>query len=341
LENFVTTAGLVQYRTIGTVETTTKDISELINPILELTNSLRVQRYTPTDDTTVDFQLEIFSPQILSVFGETIKAKITMFRKGDMLYIQNLTLINLSDLTLYLQNAIQGTNTTLQQLIGMINENISFYYQPPQPLQPQKSLCETVNEDISDASIVSCTPTVIDLSKNGINYTFHINNEVLVDITISDKTLEQQIKDRLTSLLITKSNTLAYIREILDIGDTTNSNKSSEQYTEQRVLINERMKRYLNVIPKIQNIDENTFIVTFKIGEVTLQGSYDISTHIISTLSFVIDENSTLLIRGFMLPLNEENRGTLAEFLNNPRLYLRLFNQAAFDKYERMLNAKK
>jgi hypothetical protein len=48
-----------------------------------------------------------------------------------------------------------------------------------------------------------------------------------------------------------------------------------------------------------------------------------------------------LLIRDFTLPLNEENRNNLAELLNNPRLYLRLFNQAAFDKYERMLNEKK
>jgi hypothetical protein len=167
LESLLTTPELIQYREIGTVNTTIRDINELITPLLELTDNLRIQRTTIAEDQqTVDFQLEIFSPQILAVFGESIKAKITLFRKGEMLYMQNLTLINLVDLTTYLQNAIQGTNTTLPQLIGMINENISFYYQPPQPLQPQKSLCESIKEDISDASILSCTSTTIDLFKN-------------------------------------------------------------------------------------------------------------------------------------------------------------------------------
>jgi hypothetical protein len=124
--------------------------------------------------------------------------------------------------------------------------------------------------------------------------------------------------------------------EILQI-TTQNAEEQREEYTEQRVLINERIKRYLNIIPTITNVDATTFIVTFKIGEINLQGTYDLSSHTISTISFVISENNTLLIRGLSLPLNEENRGNLAELINNPRLFFRLFNQAAFDKYEKML----
>jgi hypothetical protein len=46
------------------------------------------------------------------------------------------------------------------------------------------------------------------------------------------------------------------------------------------------------------------------------------------------------LIRGLTLTLNAENRWPLTELINNPALYLRLFNQAAFDKYNRMLPEK-
>lgn len=335
LESQLTTQGLIQYKEIGTIDIVKKSMEELIRPLRELPDTLKIQRTIISDDQeSVELHMEISSTPILNTFKETVKAKIILHRKNDMLYIESMTLINLEDLTTYLQNNIKGTNVTLPQLVVMINENISFYYQP-KSAQPQKPLCETIKDNLPEANILSCNTTKIDLFKNGINYTFFLNNEVLVEVSVSDKELEQQINNGLQSVIITKDTTSAYIKDILQI---TKKETVVEKYTQQRVLINERMKRYLNITPEIEDIDESTFIVTFSVGEIKLQGSYDVPTHIISDISFIIDKESTLLIRGLTLPLNEENRGNLTELVNNPRLYLRLFNQAAFDKYERMLD---
>ena len=341
LESLVTTPGLVQGRDIIAVESRERSIEELIRPLLEQTGTLRIQRTTIADDEqTVDFNLEISSRQILAIVGETIKARITLYRRGEMLYVQQLTLVNATDLSTYLQNAIKGTNTTIQQLVGMIDEHVEFYHKQPPPLQPQKPLCDTVREDIREINVTSCTDTRINLFKNWIDYTFLLNNEVLVGVNIAlNKPLEEQINNKIQSVLITKNNTFAYIKEILQI----RMGEPEEEYTEQRVLINERMKRYLNIVPDITNIDENTFVVVFKVSDIILQGTYEVSSHTISNISFVVDEekNETLLIRDFVLPLDEENRNNLAELFNNPRLYLRLFNQPAFDKYERMMAEKR
>ncbi|MDR0369558.1 MAG: hypothetical protein LBH96_03440 [Candidatus Peribacteria bacterium] len=102
------------------------------------------------------------------------------------------------------------------------------------------------------------------------------------------------------------------------------------------------MKRYLNVTPTIEEISDTQFTVTFHLGEFILRGTYDISTHIISRISYVINENSeqeeTLLIRNLALSLDEEYKEDLTYIKNNPQVYLRLFNTAAFEKYEKMLN---
>lgn len=305
LENMLTTEGLVQKRSLSGVETTVRDINELITALLEMKDTIKIQRTTiAPDEQSVDFNLEIFSTKILTTVGDTIKAKITMERKGDVLYIQSFSLINFADLTTFLQNNLQGKNTTLSQLVGEINQNIEFYYEPPTDAQSQKTFCELITEAAASANILKCTPTTLDLFKDGINYTFSLNNEVLTNVTISDKNLEKQVKDKLQEFFITKTNTLDYIEQILQIKREV----EQETYTQERILINERMTLYLNIVPEIENVNATTFIVTFKLGDITLRGTYDLPTHTISNISFVVNEKETLLIRGLTLTLNAENR---------------------------------
>lgn len=137
---------------------------------------------------------------------------------------------------------------------------------------------------------------------------------------------------------MTRANTFGYIKELLQIREQ----EPEDPHTEQKVIINERMRRYLNTLPDITHLHDDVFKVFFNVGEIRLQGRYDLSTHTISEVAFVVDEKNdvTLLIRDFVLPLSEENRNILVELVNNPRLYLRLTNQPAFDKYERMLDEK-
>jgi hypothetical protein len=64
----------------------------------------------------------------------------------------------------------------------MVNDNIEFYL--PKSILPETSLCEMVETSIPSINVLECSDTVIDLFKDGINYTLHINNEVLVGVTI-------------------------------------------------------------------------------------------------------------------------------------------------------------
>jgi hypothetical protein len=133
------------------------------------------------------------------------------------------------------------------------------------------------------------------------------------------------------------TNTPTYIKEIL----ATEVEQEEEVSIEEKILINERMKMYLNTVPIIKDIDGSVFEVTFSLGDITLRGTYDVASHTISRVYYVIPSTEeTLLIRDLDLPLNEVERENLAYLSNNPKVYLRLFNVAAFDKYERMLKGE-
>jgi len=79
---------------------------------------------------------------------------------------------------------------------------------------------------------------------------------------------------------------------------------------------------------------ENLFIVLFSLGEFQLQGTYDLTTHTIFDISYVLPNTDNLLITGLSIPLTEENAAELAHIYNNPRLFLRLYNTPLFDEYE-------
>jgi hypothetical protein len=108
LESEIRTPELIQNASTDQIITTVRSIDDLIKPFFELTNSLRIQRANVAENQqSVELHLEIFSPKILATWGETVKARISLLRRGEMLYVQQLTFINLPDLTTYIQNAIQ------------------------------------------------------------------------------------------------------------------------------------------------------------------------------------------------------------------------------------------
>ncbi|MDR2190355.1 MAG: hypothetical protein LBP53_04115 [Candidatus Peribacteria bacterium] len=336
LEKQLTTPHLIQQRTISEVETTTKDIEELFKSLLALTNNLKVQNYVISSGRDeIFFQTEIFSQKIEAALEDTLKAKITLFRQYENLYIKDIVLVNEPNLTLFLESYLKDTFTSFMQLLNIIDENVLFYHEPLQ--ENQQDFCETVSSKIGEyVNILSCTDTVLDVFKEGINYMFTLRNAVITDITVSDKALEEQIKTTLQDTFLNATTTLLLLQEIL----IPKSTPTEVQYVEERLRINERMKTYLNTIPIITDIDADTFEVVFKVGEFTLKGIYTLSTHTISKIYYVISDESTLLIRDFVIPLLEEEKEDLAYFSNNPRVYLKLFNTAAFDKYERMLEAQ-
>jgi hypothetical protein len=333
VEKQITTPDLIQYREIGEVETTVTTIQELLQTILSLTNRLKVQQYRILEgDENIYIQTEILGEKIQEIIGTSLKAKITLFRERDFLLIQSIELINQPELNEFLKTYLTNNKLTLPQLFTIIDENIEFYAQKVEKID----FCTYIRNTIGGiANIISCDDGLVDAFKDGVNYTFTIENNSFQDIQISDKQKEATIKQALENQIINESNIADTIIYILNIVE-----EKEEQYIQEKIIITERMKKYLNTTPEIQEVSDTQFTVTFRLGEFTLRGNYDLASHTITRIFYVInpgETEETLLIRDLSLTLNDQYQEDLNYIKNNPQTYFRQFNTAAFEKYEKML----
>ena len=254
-----------------------------------------------------------------------------------MLYVNEITVINEEKLTTFLQTYIQNNQTHFSELLNLIDNNIKFYHEV---VQEKATLCENVSRSFGGISnILECNDTTIDLFKDGINYTFAIENEVLRDVAISDTTFEAMIRERLANSIITQNTTFTLIENILEMKYEV---EVVEENVEAKMLINERFRIYLSTTAtSITKINDTTFEVIFPLKEIVLKGTYDLDTHTISRIAYVIPNvANTLSIRDLALPLGEADKEILAYLANNPKLYLRQYNMDAFDKYESIVNKR-
>ncbi|MDR2415335.1 MAG: hypothetical protein LBD75_01640 [Candidatus Peribacteria bacterium] len=286
LEKQLTTSGLVQQRAMSEIITTTKDIEELLKPLLNMKDRLRVQTYTISPDKTeIYLQTEISSTKIQTAIEDTLKVKTTLYDNQGNLYVKEITLLNEPNLNIFLQSYLYNTPTSFLQLLNIIDENVTFYHETIST-DEQADFCETITEMIEEsANILECSDTFIDLFQAGINYSFTRENEILINVEVSDKALEQQITSILQDTLLNKTTSMLLFQEILNIDTVTTD---EERYISEKLRINERMKNYLNVLPTITDIDGEKFEITFSLGEFTLRGTYDIQTHTITKILYVI-----------------------------------------------------
>ncbi|MCR5411539.1 MAG: hypothetical protein K6E76_00685 [Patescibacteria group bacterium] len=57
------------------------------------------------------------------------------------------------------------------------------------------------------------------IHKNGIDYTFTIENQTLTNFSISDKEKEEEIRTKLETVVFNSRNSVNYIKDIINHGE--------------------------------------------------------------------------------------------------------------------------
>jgi len=333
LEKQLTNPNLIQYRNIENIETKVIDIEDLLKPFLELNNKLRIITYNISENREeINLQTEINSETVSSISETSLRAKIDLYKKNSVLYATSINIIEEEDLSIVINQLLANKEVSLNQLFSLIDEQYPLFYNNKN--KEIYDLCEETKSLAISMNILICNDNILDVMKDGINYTFNLFEGSIQNISISDKNLENIIQNFLQNTIIIRDNTLQSIQTILSY-----EQQIEEKNIEQKLIITENMRFFLNTTPNIQDIKDNdkNYLINFSLREFKLKGVYDIETHTISEIYYVIDTERTLLIRDLSIPLNKDNENDLAHIANNPRIFLRLFNTAAFDKYERML----
>lgn len=229
--------------------------------ILRVGNRLKVLLYTINEEEqSVNIQTEILSDTILQVDNQSVKASITLIRNKELLYVQNIHIVNEATLNEVIDIHLQNYTLTLNQLLTLIDENFAYYHTSTSD-QARETLCD-IAESQGSINLIACNEWIIDFFKEGINYTLTIEDELIKDISISDKNLEENIRSSLEERLITKNTSITILKELLNLEIIE---EVEERNIEKKIIISERMKDYFATSVVIQDIenDDDTFKIDF------------------------------------------------------------------------------
>ena len=310
-------------------------IEEMFSQYYYMTDKLKIRKVDIISDEEVRVQSEITSATVKSKVWEnqwgSIKATISLKRKDNILYVNNIKIANQQKLTDILNIHAKEWDVTLNAMLVYIDEQIWFWYDDkPQQEENKATFCDALSGN-TEIELNSCDDSSIILNKWDVKYEFTIINWILDSFEISDEELNSMIKNNLSGVMIMKDNTTTIIESIIKF----NKDEPEETDIDQKMQVIDQFRLYFKLIPEVESVKWNLFLVRFTLWEFDLQAYYDINTKLLTRISYVAC-NKTLEIKDLTIEVSSNNTSQLTEILNNPRIFFTKANQSAYKKYQKM-----
>lgn len=312
--------------------------AELFSPYYSRVERLQIRKLEEISDEELKVQTEIYSMPILeSTEWETLKATVYLKSHNKVLYVEKVTIAQYSEFSKLLNEYVSTDEISFNDLLIYIDQIVHLLVKDEEV--EQVSLCDTFaleDEDVdSRVDLYACDESSLVLYKGDVEYTFMLNNWVLDDFTISDKSLEDWIKAQLKWVMTTKANTESIIQSIVnyEVWEAPNL-----EIVENEIQLLDQFRIHFGRVPEVEVIDWETeiFLVKFQLWEFDLQARYNISSHLLTRISYVVWEE-TLEIRWLTIELSAQN-DQISSIVNNPRVFLSTSNPSARKKYQKMLS---
>lgn len=321
-----------------------KTIEDIFARYYLMTDRLKIRRVTKISDDKLRVLSEIFSDKIYSATAsETLKATISLYRRDDALYVEEINIASQPALSDILNVYAKSTLVTFDAMIWYIDEQVWFWYKAPvQDFEKQKSLCEQLREK-ENMVVYNCDDSNILLYgwNWSIEYSFTLENGILQTFTVSDEDLEKAIKKNFGKILFNKDNTPTIVTSIVEF--ELEKAEEEDNNIEKKLQVIDQFRIHFKLIPIIYDIEweDSIFLVEFTLGdEFTLRARYNVDTHLLTRISYYECEK-TLEIRNLTIEVSADNEWELMEILNNPRIFLTRANSLAFQKYQKMCDEPK
>ena len=334
LVNLITTPDVVQVDTgLETVETIQLTIEEMFSQYYNMADKLKIRKVDKISDDEIRVQSEITSNAIKSKvwweWWESLKATVSLKRKDNTLFIDNIKIANQQKLTDILNIHATQEDVTFNAMLVYIDEQVGFRYDS-EGQQVKTTFCDALSGR-ADIELHSCDEASILLSKWGIEYSFVINDGILDSFEINDEELNTMVIESLNNIIIMKDNTPAIIESIIEF----NKDDPEDSDIDRKMQVIDQFRLYFKIIPEIESIDWDIFLLDFTLGEFDLQAYYDINTQILSKISYKACDK-TLEIKNLTIEVSPNNSSQLTEILNNPRIFFTKADQTAYKRYQKM-----
>ncbi len=311
-----------------------RSLEDVFSQYYTMTDRLKIRKFNKISDTEAIVLTEIYTDTILAATEwETLKATVELSRRDNVLYVDNIRIANQPTLTDILNMYAWNESVTFYAMLAYIDEQVAFWYEIPEENPEDKwNICEEIAKE-ENVSIYNCDDSSISLYKWNVEYNFKLSEWRLESFTISDRDIDEMIKEMLNSVMIIKDNTPTIIKSIIDFEIET----TTEDNIEKKVQIVDQFRIHFKTIPNVYDIEWETdvFLVEFLLWDFDIQAHYNVETHLLTRISYVACDK-VLEIRQLSLEISADNEQQLTEILNNPKVFFNQANQAAYRKYLKM-----
>ena len=338
LINLVTTKSIIQtdsdFAEYNIQIFTAKD---LFAQYYSMVDKLKIRSENEISDDEIRVQTEIISDKIIAVtWGDPIRATINLYRKDNVLNVSNINIARQPELSEILNIRVED-GISFYAMLSYIDDQIWFWYDDgSSKSQEKQTICKALREYLWEnetANINVCEDNNIVISRDNIEYRFSLINGILDSFDVGDSELDLVLKNKLSTLIFSRDNTLSVIKSILDY----KLEEKPQDDVENKMQVVDQFRIYMKLIPDVYDIEwkSNEFIVEFVLWEFDLQALYNIDTHMLTNISYIACDK-ILEIEDFTIQLSADNSSTITELLNNPRIFLVRENRQAYEKYLKM-----
>lgn len=269
-----------------------------------------------------------------------IKTNLLLERDQNNLIIKSIDLQKYYSLTKVINNLIQKENRGINKMYQYINDNISTYWIEDTAI-PITNIwfCEILKTKIS-SNIIECSEQNVLIEKDWINYKILIGNEKVYDVNISNKDIEDKIKEQLQKSWL---NNIGVIETIQWILNYKIENQVVVTWNQSSILITEIFQKYLWITPVDVVEAKGSFFLNFTLQNINFIAEFDLISREIKALYFqdITQNGKPLNIKGFSLLLDEKDKTNINQFLINPINYIKLVDSFAYINYENKFGNKK
>lgn len=319
---------LIVQENMYTWSITTTNISERIETRLHNLSYLTVDKKT-TSDNTIDIVWYLkFSS---SEHTENIKTHMLIEYDNDMLLVKHIELQNKAGMNEALKNLLLIQKFSLGELYSYINKNLMFYEQENAAITTSNDLCPHLTS-LKNSKIISCTNNSIVIKKENISYTFVLQNGWLEKITISDKDLENQIKESYSTVVKDSYILLDTIKAIVEY----TAPKQIHEGSSDAILVFETIQQYLWIKPNDIASKDGKILVDLSIWWINFITQYTLKTNTMWPWYFkdILSNSSPYMIKNLDLLLDDANQNRIHTFVIDPLESIKTLDITAWQNYQ-------
>lgn len=272
--------------------------------------------------------------------------------------IESININEYKDLNDTVWNIIKQKNYTITEVYQYIQDNINIFLS-----KDNLSTCDIIsdklekikwkNKDVNQIKIMECDWNIIsilkeeELNKEKIKtyYKIIMDNFNIIEISISDKDLENEIKKYLNNIN-TNNITISNIIWEIVLHKKKEISKTQE-WSNNIIMTIEDLERYLWAIPKDIVEINNIILAEFSIMNINFIWNYDIKSKKLWPLYLKYNKKNDedednrlrkedLFINNFEIYLKDENQNQINDFLVDPINYIKKISPTAIENYKKL-----